>query len=90
MPDDCNVVVGGDFNAPDVHWCMLTTSYPSSSFLCNTIFDKNLVQLITQGTHKCGNILDLVLSNSQDRTNFVVVDKELCRSISDHYPVNCF
>jgi len=31
----------------------------SSNLFCDLVFDLNLVQLIDQSTHSCGNILDL-------------------------------
>jgi len=36
------------------------------NLFCDLVFDVNLVQLVNQPTHSCGNILDLVLTNIED------------------------
>ena len=57
-------IVVGDFNAPDIDWSTLTATTPYSLSLCNTIHNKNFKQLMNMPTHKQGNILDLIITNS--------------------------
>ena len=56
----------GDFNMPDVDWTTLNCSNKYKKFV-DTYSDKSLFQLIDFPTHKRGNILDLVLTNSPER-----------------------
>ena len=70
---------------PDTNWSSFSASSSSSSCLVDQICAKNFIQLITQPTHRCGNILDLVLSNSPSRISNVSVDSIICASQSDHH-----
>ena len=55
----------GDLNLPDVDW----NTYSGCSTISNTyaemIFDLNLMQLIDCPTHIAGNILDVILTNTE-------------------------
>lgn len=61
-----NLVIAGDFNFPDINWSSLTASSCFSNYFCDFVFDYNLTQHIHSPTHKLGNILDLVLTTSDD------------------------
>ena len=73
---------------PDTNWSSFSASSLSLSCLVDQICAKNFIQLITQHTHRCGNILDLVLSNSLSRISNVSVDSIICASQSDHHLVS--
>ncbi len=75
----------GDFNAPDINWASLCVISTYSSALCDFIFDNNLIQLVNVATHLKGNILDLVITESEqfvkNLTVFTPNQPPLC---SDH------
>ena len=76
-------VIIGDFNLPDISWFTLSDQSPSSIALCELAFCHNLLQLVDFPTHIMGNILDLVLTSSDNLVhNLSKVSSEiLC---SDH------
>lgn len=61
-----DIIIAGDFNSPDVQWDTLSSTSNSARDLCDFIFDNSLIQLIDQPTHIKGNILDLILTNSNE------------------------
>ena len=68
------LIIVGDFNLPDINWNSLSASSPVSSSFCDTISLLNLVQLVDEATHSCGNILDLVLTTIPDSIhNFMLI-----------------
>ena len=85
LPDNSDLLVVGDFNAPDINWNTLSTTSTLLSPLCDLFLKKSLVQLVTHETHKSGHILDLVLSNSPDRLSHVLIDSKTGLNVSDHY-----
>ena len=80
-------VVLGDFNCQDIDWPLLSASSSFSNLLCDLVYDFNLTQCISQPTHTKGNILDLILTNSED-----IVSNVSCLqqpwSTSDHYSIS--
>ena len=79
------VLLLGDFNSPDINWSTLTGSSTASNNLCEFAFESNLVQLVDSPTHICGNILDLVLTNSPGHvTNLSVHSPDYQCVTSDH------
>lgn len=82
LPEDKNILVTGDFNIPEIHWEALSGGGVRSTEFCDCIFEKNLVQLISEPTHRMGNILDLVLSNQPERICNLWLDTD---TPSDHY-----
>ncbi len=84
---DTDVVYVGDFNAPDINWSTLTSSSHSSYLLCSCVVENNLVQLVSDPTHLCGNILDLILTNTPSRLSNFRVDT-MRRLSSDHFLVS--
>ena len=57
------VLIVIDFYLLDISGPSLTGTSPSSNYLCELIFDLNLMQHVNSPTHLKGNILDLVLTN---------------------------
>ena len=80
------VIILGDFNCPDVDWSSLSADSIFSSKLCELAFDKNLTQLISSPTHMRGNILDLVLTNLEEKLIYDVKVEEV-NKYSDHFLV---
>lgn len=93
LPNDEDVIITGDFNVPDMNWSALIGESYQSTILGEFIFEQNLVQLIDVSTHKDGNILDLVMTNSPERVTRSSVESFPCCTESDHYlislSVNC-
>lgn len=82
-----NLIVLGDFNCPDIDWQTLSASSVSSTILCDLLFEHNLGQLVSSPTHVHGNVLDLVITNSESCfTNLWVDNSDMP---SDHFKV-CF
>ena len=87
LSTDCDIIITGDLNMPDTNWSSFSASSSSSLCLVDQICAKKFFQLITQPTHRCGNILDLVLSNSPSRISNVSVEN-ICASQSDHHLIS--
>jgi endonuclease/exonuclease/phosphatase family metal-dependent hydrolase len=81
------IFVLGDFNLKNVDWSTLESSTPIEQSFVDSFVDLGLVQCISQPTHQKGNILDLLLTNSESSLhNLQVLDKDcICRS--DHFPI---
>ena len=90
---DEHVIVVGDFNCPDLQWSTLSSTSPLSSALCEFVFDNNIYQAVEFPTHKMGNVLDLVFTNSVDPmclslvTAASLITSLLC-SVSTNPPTN--
>ena len=73
---------------PDIDWSSLSGVTKISNSFCDLIFDLNLSQLVESSTHHKGNILDLLLTNSEDRIKDVsILPQEFLPFSSDHYMV---
>ena len=83
LPTDHEIIVLRDFNAPDIDWPTLTGTTNYSLSLCNAAYNKNLTQIINVPTHKQGNTLDLILTNSPSR----IVNLNIQTSPSDHHMI---
>ena len=81
------LIIVGDFNLPDINWNSLSASSPLSPSFCDTVLSLNLVQLIDEATHSCGNSLDLVLTTIPSSIHNLCVDHLTCSSVSDHHLV---
>ena len=87
--DPTPLVIMGDFNLPDVNWSTLSEPIGFSNQFCDLVFESNLLQLVDQPTHICGNILDLVLTNCHDCINSLTVHPQNSHFVSsDHYLVS--
>ena len=82
LPDGIDLFLLGDFNSPDINWNTMSASNYQSSSLCDTIVAKNLIQMVTKQTHKQGNILDLILTNSPDRISNISLDPSMIQIIT--------
>ncbi|MCP4460360.1 MAG: hypothetical protein GY816_20410, partial [Cytophagales bacterium] len=82
------IYVLGDFNLGSVSWDVLTSAVPIEQSFVNSFVDLGLIQCINQPTHQKGNILDILLTNSEASiADLQVLDKDsVCRS--DHFPIN--
>ncbi len=78
----------GDFNCPDANWSTLTAPSPFSSAVCNQLYSRNLIQIVTEPTHKHGNILDLITTNVPDSLINLTVNTVQNTLISDHNVVS--
>ena len=56
---ECNILIIGDFNRPDINWSLLSGSTIMSNLFCDFVFDCDLTQLVTVPTHNRGNCIDL-------------------------------
>lgn len=84
-----NVVILGDFNAPDICWATLLGQCSSSESLCDFVFRHDLTQVVNFPTHTGGNILDLILCTPS--TYDFISDPFAASSnllISDHSPIS--
>ena len=54
----------GDLNLPDVHWDRYYGVSSQSQQFAGLVYDLNLTQLVSNPTHKAGNLLDVVLTNT--------------------------
>ena len=80
-----NVIVAGDFNAPNIDWGnhKINGNVSSSELLLEIIDKHDLNQLVREPTRKqyqTQNILDLVLTNNKN----IVRDIKVIRGISDN------
>lgn len=82
LPENCDLLLAGYFNEPDIDWDSQIAPSHRSSALCDLFFNKNLVQLISGSTHQMGNILDLTLTNSTDRVSNI---GKVPTTMSDHH-----
>ena len=77
----------GDFNFPDINWDTLSGSYLQNPSVI-LFFQNNLSQLVHSPTHLKGNILDLILTNSDELLSNVEVIPPHHSLSSDHYIIS--
>ena len=82
-----DIIITGDFNLPEINWDNLSTTSTTSSTFCDFVFDNSLTQLIDQPTHVRSNILDLVLSNSEELVTNLTVSSNNSWISSDHFVI---
>ena len=71
-----------------MNWSTLTGHTPLSTYFCDLIFELNLDQQITEPTHKGGNLLDVILTNTACIENISVRATLSYGLSSDHYLIN--
>ena len=89
---DHRIPVLGDFNEPGIDWDALTSKLPETRALIEFFVNNNYRQLVNEGTHKSGNILDLAFTNIdelfyQDSESFFIEfsdNKYLCFQLPDY------
>ena len=59
------IYVIGDFNLNGVSWDSLSSGSPVEKVFVDSFIDLGLVQCVTQATHRGGNLLDILLTNSE-------------------------
>ena len=72
--DSTDLLIVGDLNLPDVDWNTYsgcTTISNAHAEMIHKLFDLNLMQLIDNPTHVTGNILDVILTNTDYCQNIV-------------------
>ena len=77
----------GDLNLPHANWISSHSSIPIEQAFINSFNDLSLCQLVSNVTHKGGNILDVLLSNCANTIeNLDVLEPHtICKS--DHMPI---
>ena len=89
MQSTVEVILLGDFNAPDINRSTLSASSDFSSNLCDLIFQFNCVQQLDHSTHIHGNILDLIITSSVDTVSDINLTQEFNQVIkSDHHLIS--
>ena len=83
-----HLVLLGELNFPDMNWSTLTCHTSLSTYFCDLIFELNLDQQITESTHKVGNLLEVILTNTICIENIPVRATLPYRLSSDHYLIN--
>jgi len=78
----CPVVIGGDFNVR-----LQLAADPDSRRLSDVLSSFNMMQRVSDSTHRCGNTLDLVVTFADCQLNAVTVDP--AGIVSDHALVVC-
>ena len=78
----------GDFNLNKANWLLNTSTNSIEQAFLDEFVQAGLVQLINEPTHIKGNILDILLTNSEQFINDIIVSNSngLCKS--DHYSIN--
>ena len=86
----CEFVLLGDFNLSDVDWSSLSGTSTSSSIFTEFVFNTNHYQHIDSPTHKGGNILDLIFSQSTTLVrNVTVCDSQPLLGVTfDHFLIS--
>ena len=69
-----DILILGDFNAPDINWSTVSASSAASITLCELVFQNNLLQIIPESTHLLGDVLDLILTNSPARIMNITIN----------------
>ena len=75
----------GDFNLSDVTWDSPTATSSASRNFCDFIFDNALLQINDKPTHTGGNILDLIITNSDDCVRNLTIHSSGHLVISHHF-----
>ena len=76
----------GDINFTKTNWSNFYSSCHIEQHFLDTFSNLGMTQLINEPTHKFGNILDVLLTNSaQSITNLCVLDKDLLVSSDQNF-----
>lgn len=84
------IIMGGDFNLPDINWNSLSPSNTTNNILLSLMFTFNLTQVVSEPTRMQGtsnSLLDLIfLSDFFLKGNYII---QVLEGISDHDMVLC-
>ena len=77
----------GDFNLRNANWEILSSSNSTEQSFINEFLRLGLIQCISSPTHIKGNILDILLTNSDNFVSDITIlnNNESCKS--DHYAI---
>ena len=78
-------VLVGDFNLPKINWGDLSSNTTLEQDFQNMFAENSLLQCINVPTHRQGNTLDLLLTQSNRFVENVTVQNESLLCKSDHY-----
>ena len=77
----------GDLNLPDVHWDRYYGASSQSQQFADLAYDLNLTQLVSNPTHKAGNLLDVVLTNTDVFYDIQTLTNLPTGLYSDHFMI---
>ena len=78
-------VLVGDFNLPRINWGDLSSNITLEQDFLNMFAENSLLQCINVPTHRHGNTLDLLLTQSNRFVENITVHNESLLCKSDHY-----
>ena len=82
-----NNFIVGDINLESVNWHTNSSNNNLQSSYVSLFADIGVSQLIFEPTHRSGNILDILLSNTPDLVDNIAVHPHGCFTYSDHSPL---
>ena len=82
-----NITILGDLNLPDVCWDGYCGISSSSQSYVDLAYDLNLTQLVSHPTHRAGNILDVILTNTEVLHDVKILSDLPFSLQSDHFMV---
>ena len=77
----------GDLNLSDVHWDRYYGASSQSQQFADLAYDLNLTQLVSNPTHKAGNLLDVVLTNTDVFYDIQTLTNLPTGLYSDHFMI---
>ena len=77
----------GDFNLNKANWLLNTSTNSVEQAFLDEFVQAGLLQLINEPTHVKGNILDILLTSSEQFINDITVSNTKVRCKSDHYTI---
>ena len=81
------VIVISDLNLKNVDWISGISSDSVEQIFVDEFADLGLLQAINAPTHNKGNILDILLTNSENNVNNIIVESDKIICSSDHFPI---
>ena len=82
-----NNFIVGDMNLESVNWHTNSSNNNLQSSYVSLFADIGVSQLIFEPTHRSGNILDILLSDTPDLVDNIAVHPHGCFTYSDHSPL---
>ena len=73
---------------PDINWATLSGSSDLSSKLCDLFFQHNYVQQVDHPTHIHGNVLDLIITSSENTVSGINFTQEFNQAIKSGYLIS--
>ena len=82
-----NNFIVGDMNLQSVNWHTNSSNNNLQSSYVSLFADIGVSQLIFESTHRSGNILDILLTDTADLVDNIAVHPHGCFTYSDHSPL---